>query len=172
LQFIVAPHKLCKARMPVLNLHPNGWLIVPQVRKAIGPIATPDVIHWAPALPKTRSGKIMRRGELLRCAVHSTLQCCAVLCCEPALPAKDALWMDQSTRCGEVLCVVLRCHALFVCLALSITFPRSATQDCLTLFPYCFELLAVLRKIASGHETELGDISTLADPGVVKVGAV
>ncbi|MFA6109598.1 MAG: acetate--CoA ligase [Candidatus Latescibacterota bacterium] len=31
------------------------------VRKVIGPIATPDVIHWAPALPKTRSGKIMRR---------------------------------------------------------------------------------------------------------------
>ena len=33
----------------------------PQVRKVIGPIATPDVIHWAPGLPKTRSGKIMRR---------------------------------------------------------------------------------------------------------------
>ena len=32
-----------------------------QVRKEIGPIAVPDVIHWAPALPKTRSGKIMRR---------------------------------------------------------------------------------------------------------------
>ena len=32
-----------------------------QVRKVIGPIATPDQIHWAPALPKTRSGKIMRR---------------------------------------------------------------------------------------------------------------
>ena len=32
-----------------------------QVRTAIGPIATPDVIHWAPGLPKTRSGKIMRR---------------------------------------------------------------------------------------------------------------
>ena len=31
------------------------------VRKEIGPIATPDVIHFAPALPKTRSGKIMRR---------------------------------------------------------------------------------------------------------------
>ena len=31
------------------------------VRKVIGPIATPDVIHWAPNLPKTRSGKIMRR---------------------------------------------------------------------------------------------------------------
>ena len=32
-----------------------------QVRAVIGPIATPDFIHWAPALPKTRSGKIMRR---------------------------------------------------------------------------------------------------------------
>jgi acetyl-CoA synthetase len=32
-----------------------------QVRQIIGPIASPDVIHWAPALPKTRSGKIMRR---------------------------------------------------------------------------------------------------------------
>jgi len=31
------------------------------VRTIIGPIATPDVIHWAPGLPKTRSGKIMRR---------------------------------------------------------------------------------------------------------------
>ena len=31
------------------------------VRKEIGPIATPDAIHWAPGLPKTRSGKIMRR---------------------------------------------------------------------------------------------------------------
>lgn len=31
------------------------------VRTEIGPIATPDVIHWAPGLPKTRSGKIMRR---------------------------------------------------------------------------------------------------------------
>ncbi|OGI45054.1 MAG: acetate--CoA ligase [Candidatus Muproteobacteria bacterium RBG_16_65_31] len=32
-----------------------------QVRKEIGPTATPDVIQWAPGLPKTRSGKIMRR---------------------------------------------------------------------------------------------------------------
>ncbi len=31
------------------------------VRKEIGPIATPDIIQWAPGLPKTRSGKIMRR---------------------------------------------------------------------------------------------------------------
>jgi acetyl-CoA synthetase len=31
------------------------------VRAEIGPIATPDVIQWAPGLPKTRSGKIMRR---------------------------------------------------------------------------------------------------------------
>ena len=35
--------------------------LVMQVRKEIGPIATPDIIHFAPALPKTRSGKIMRR---------------------------------------------------------------------------------------------------------------
>jgi acetyl-CoA synthetase len=35
--------------------------LVQQVRKEIGPIATPDVIQWAPGLPKTRSGKIMRR---------------------------------------------------------------------------------------------------------------
>ncbi|MCK5350011.1 MAG: acetyl-coenzyme A synthetase, partial [Desulfobacula sp.] len=31
------------------------------VRKEIGPIATPDIIHFSPSLPKTRSGKIMRR---------------------------------------------------------------------------------------------------------------
>ena len=31
------------------------------VRKDIGPIASPDIIQWAPGLPKTRSGKIMRR---------------------------------------------------------------------------------------------------------------
>ncbi|GMU21779.1 MAG: acetyl-coenzyme A synthetase [Phycisphaerae bacterium] len=36
-------------------------MLVSHVRATIGPIATPDVIHWAPGLPKTRSGKIMRR---------------------------------------------------------------------------------------------------------------
>jgi acetyl-CoA synthetase len=56
------------------------------LRKEIGAIATPDVIHWAEGLPKTRSGKIMRR---------------------------------------------------------------------------------ILRKIATGETDSLGDISTLADPGVV-----
>jgi acetyl-CoA synthetase len=35
--------------------------LVQWVRKEIGPIATPDLIRWAPGLPKTRSGKIMRR---------------------------------------------------------------------------------------------------------------
>lgn len=35
--------------------------IVKVVRKIIGPIATPDIIHFTPDLPKTRSGKIMRR---------------------------------------------------------------------------------------------------------------
>ncbi|MCF2514308.1 acetate--CoA ligase [Sphingomonas sp. G124] len=60
--------------------------LVQWVRREIGPIATPDVIQFAPALPKTRSGKIMRR---------------------------------------------------------------------------------ILRKIAEGDVTNLGDTSTLADPGVV-----
>jgi acetyl-CoA synthetase len=35
--------------------------LIQWVRHEIGPIATPDVVHFAPALPKTRSGKIMRR---------------------------------------------------------------------------------------------------------------
>ncbi|WP_420564458.1 acetate--CoA ligase [Thalassobaculum sp.] len=35
--------------------------LVQWVRKEIGPIASPDLIQWAPGLPKTRSGKIMRR---------------------------------------------------------------------------------------------------------------
>ncbi len=60
--------------------------LVDRVNEAIGPIAKPDIIQYAPELPKTRSGKIMRR---------------------------------------------------------------------------------ILRKIAAGQHDELGDISTLADPGVV-----
>ena len=35
--------------------------LVNWVRSVIGPIASPDVVQWAPNLPKTRSGKIMRR---------------------------------------------------------------------------------------------------------------
>ncbi|WP_297180378.1 acetate--CoA ligase [Thermomonas sp.] len=35
--------------------------LIAWVRKEIGPIATPDFLQWAPGLPKTRSGKIMRR---------------------------------------------------------------------------------------------------------------
>ena len=35
--------------------------LVQMVRREIGPIASPDIIQWAPGLPKTRSGKIMRR---------------------------------------------------------------------------------------------------------------
>ncbi|CAM2881414.1 acetate--CoA ligase [Vibrio ordalii] len=43
---------------PSVELHKEvkDW-----VRKEIGPIATPDVLHWTDSLPKTRSGKIMRR---------------------------------------------------------------------------------------------------------------
>jgi acetyl-CoA synthetase len=46
------------------NLKPNENLtneLIKWVRKVIGPIATPDYIQFAPGLPKTRSGKIMRR---------------------------------------------------------------------------------------------------------------
>ena len=39
-----------------LRLELRNW-----VRKEIGPIASPDLIQWSPGLPKTRSGKIMRR---------------------------------------------------------------------------------------------------------------
>ena len=35
--------------------------LVMTVRGNIGAFAAPDVVHWAPGLPKTRSGKIMRR---------------------------------------------------------------------------------------------------------------
>ena len=48
----------------VSGIEPSDELrneLVKHVRKEIGPIATPDIIQWAPALPKTRSGKIMRR---------------------------------------------------------------------------------------------------------------
>ena len=46
------------------GIEPNETLrkeLVGWVRKQIGPIASPDLIQWAPNLPKTRSGKIMRR---------------------------------------------------------------------------------------------------------------
>jgi acetyl-CoA synthetase len=47
-----------------VDIEPNEDLrqeLTQWVRKQIGPIATPDLIQWAPGLPKTRSGKIMRR---------------------------------------------------------------------------------------------------------------
>jgi len=54
--------------------------LIGHVRREIGPIATPDFIHFTPALPKTRSGKIMRRilrkiaaGELSELGDISTL---------------------------------------------------------------------------------------------------
>jgi acetyl-CoA synthetase len=49
---------------PVEGVEPNEELrmaLVKHVRAEIGPIATPEAIQFAPALPKTRSGKIMRR---------------------------------------------------------------------------------------------------------------
>ncbi len=49
---------------PMLGVEPTEELrkeLIDLCVKEIGPIAKPDVIQWAPALPKTRSGKIMRR---------------------------------------------------------------------------------------------------------------
>ena len=46
--------------------------LMQQVRKEIGPIASPDAIQFAPGLPKTRSGKIMRR--ILRKIAEGELQ--------------------------------------------------------------------------------------------------
>ena len=49
---------------PMAGVDPSEELraeLIALVRKEIGPIASPDVIQWAPGLPKTRSGKIMRR---------------------------------------------------------------------------------------------------------------
>ncbi len=48
----------------IVDVEPSEALkkeLVQLVRKEIGPIATPDIIQWASSLPKTRSGKIMRR---------------------------------------------------------------------------------------------------------------
>ncbi|OBU28335.1 acetate--CoA ligase [Photobacterium kishitanii] len=57
-QAIYAYITLNDGEFPNAELHKQvkDW-----VRKEIGPIATPDFIHWTDALPKTRSGKIMRR---------------------------------------------------------------------------------------------------------------
>ncbi len=49
---------------PMAGIEPSDQLrqeLIMLVRREIGPIATPDFIQWAPGLPKTRSGKIMRR---------------------------------------------------------------------------------------------------------------
>ena len=49
---------------PMAHIEPSEELkkeLINLVRSEIGPIAKPDIIQWAPALPKTRSGKIMRR---------------------------------------------------------------------------------------------------------------
>ena len=45
--------------------------LIGHVRTVIGPIATPDKLHFAPGLPKTRSGKIMRR--ILRKIAHNEI---------------------------------------------------------------------------------------------------
>ncbi|MFZ2448573.1 MAG: acetate--CoA ligase [Syntrophobacteraceae bacterium] len=75
--------------------------LIKWVRKEIGPIATPDYIQWAPGLPKTRSGKIMRRilrkiaaNEIADLGDTSTLA-------EPAVVEdliKNRLYVAQATK--------------------------------------------------------------------------
>lgn len=69
------------------------------VRKEIGPIATPDVLHWTDGLPKTRSGKIMRRilrkiaaGETSNLGDTSTLADPSVV--ERLIEQKQALYAE------------------------------------------------------------------------------
>ena len=57
-QGIYAYVTLCEGWQPTDEMKQE---IIQLVRKIIGPIATPDIILWASGLPKTRSGKIMRR---------------------------------------------------------------------------------------------------------------
>ena len=65
----VSNHGKEEARNTRVSLSVNGETpsdelqkeLVNWVRKEIGPIASPDLIQFAPGLPKTRSGKIMRR---------------------------------------------------------------------------------------------------------------
>ena len=57
-QGIYAYVSLMKGESYIENLKKE---LVSWVRSVIGPIAAPDIIQWAPDLPKTRSGKIMRR---------------------------------------------------------------------------------------------------------------
>ena len=57
-QGIYAYVTLMKGVAPTENLRRD---LIKWVRTEIGPIASPDLIQWAPGLPKTRSGKIMRR---------------------------------------------------------------------------------------------------------------
>ena len=52
------PETLMTGEQPSEDLRKE---LVAWVRKEIGPIASPDLIQFAPGLPKTRSGKIMRR---------------------------------------------------------------------------------------------------------------
>jgi acetyl-CoA synthetase len=54
-------HAFVTVNADVTPDEPLRRALVQWVRREIGPIATPDVIQFAPALPKTRSGKIMRR---------------------------------------------------------------------------------------------------------------
>jgi acetyl-CoA synthetase len=88
--------------------------LVQWVRQEIGPIATPDVIHFAPALPKTRSGKIMRR--ILRKIAEGDTRTLAIPARWP-IPAMathfEGVWpnapiLNEAERTPKSLCRFIR----------------------------------------------------------------
>jgi acetyl-CoA synthetase len=78
---------------PELYAEVRNW-----VRKEIGPLATPDVLHWTDSLPKTRSGKIMRR--ILRKIAAATPATSAIPRRSPIL----ASWKNCSKRSRPLPC--------------------------------------------------------------------
>ena len=128
--------------------------LVMSVREQIGAFAAPDVIHWAPGLPKTRSGAPAAAGAgraaACRAEVGRTPRAVRCACSPPAcLQASSCCCRGSDTR-----------------LPLPLTLCR-ARPDAHVCAPAGKIMRRVLRKIASFEEDQLGDTSTLADPGVV-----
>lgn len=83
----------------VAAAEPLRQALVQHVRHEIGPIATPDMIQWAPALPKTRSGKIMRR--VLRCVATDDLESLGDTSTLADPTVVDALSRERLAALGE-----------------------------------------------------------------------
>ncbi len=69
--------------------------LMAHVRQRIGAHAVPDVLHWAPGLPKTRSGKIMRRVLRKIAAGAWDLQTCLLLMRQASGMALACPWLPR-----------------------------------------------------------------------------